>query len=374
MLDRAKVMRELSVQTDSLFVDYTDEYKKVFAEWGKLAADPFFLQKVEAYPSYSLSTWQGNIADAFEVTSFSKPYHVVSIDGSQIYPDKHQGTSCFLLNIGTVILRYGQGQGTTFFSSEPFLFVGHEADDEVSRSVDVVNGKREEFEFKTGLDVCSSLLREYPDLPLLFLFDGSLIFWHLETKEAAIKQYFLEAYCQILQSIYEQGIPIMGYISLPKSKDLVNLVRSHYTQFSSVLTDRTQHFTHTVDTIIAQSFLEPGQRSTLFESHVAITGHYPEHLRPWFCYYATEAELVRIEFPQYMAQNAALFEQSFSIIADQVKKGNGYPISTAEAHMQAVVKGGDRDFFYHAVERYGVQQKQRLIMSQKNMKKRKMSV
>jgi hypothetical protein len=374
MLDRAKVMRELSEQTGKVFVDHTDEYRNVVAEWEKLAADPFFLQKVEAFPSYSLSTWQAGIADTHAVIPFSKPYQVVSIDGSQIYPDKHQGTSCFLINIGTVILRYGQRQGSTFFSSEPFLFVGQDADDDMSRSVDVVNGKREEFEFKTGLDVCSSLKNEYLDMPLLFLFDGSLIFWHLESKEMALKQYFLERYCAILQGLYEQSIPVMGYISLPKSKDLVNLVRAHYTQFAPVLADRTQHFPHTTDALIARSFLEVGERSTLFESHVPITGSYPEHLRPWFCYYATQAELVRIEFPQYVVEDSALFEESFSIVADQVLKGNGYPISTAEAHMQAVVKGADRDFFYHALEKYSVHYKQRLIMSQKHMKKRKMSI
>ena len=187
MLDRAKVMRELSTQTNNLFVDYTDEYKKVLAEWEVIICDPFFLQKIEAYPTYSLSTWQNNLADFFEVLPFSKPYQVVSIDGSQIYPDKHQGTSCFLLNIGTVILQYGRGHGTTFFSSEPFLFAEQETDDELSHSIDAVNGKREEFEFKTGLDICASLLLEHPDLPLLFLFDGSLIFLHLETKDAAIK-------------------------------------------------------------------------------------------------------------------------------------------------------------------------------------------
>ncbi len=31
-------------------------------------------------------------------------------------------------------------------------------------------------------------------------------------------------------------------------------------------------------------------------------------------------------------------------------------------------------YFYHAVEKYGVDQKRRLIMSQKNLKKRKMSI
>jgi len=374
MLDRSKVMRELFLQTNSFFVDYTDEYKKVLAEWEIIINDHLFLQKIKAYPSYSLVTWNGNLADVFEVAPFSKPYQIVSIDGSQIYPDKHQGTSCFLLNIGTVVLKYGQDKGTTFFSSEPFLFAGQESDDELSCSIDIVNGKREEFEFRTGLDVCSSLILENPALPILFLFDGSLIFWHLESKDAVIKKYFLEVYFQILEELYEKNIPVMGYISLPKSKDLVNLVRAHYTHFSPILSDRTKDFTHTVDTIIAQSFLEPGQRSTLFESHASITAYYPEHLRPWFCYYATESELVRIEFPQYLVENTILFEQSFSIVADQVKKGNGYPISTAEAHIQAVVKSGDRDFFYQAVEKYGFQQKQRLIMSQKNMKKRKMSI
>lgn len=374
MLDRAKVMRELSGASTRLFLDFSSEYQEAYQGWIACKEDHLLLQKVKSFPTYNLATWQGDLGEVHPVVLWKGAYHIVSIDGSQIYPDKHQGTSCFLVNIGTVVMHYGPGDGVRYFSSEPFLFVEHGLEDELARSVDVVNGKREEFEFQTGLTVCSSLKKEYPQDPLLFLFDGSLIFWHLETKEAALKQYFLNAYCQVLQQFYELGIPVMGYISLPKSKDIVQLVRAHMTEFSPSLSERIKKIPHTVDTGICQFFLEPGQRTTVFESHVSIASEYPRVLAPWFCYYATGNEIVRLEFPQYVACNNELLELCLSLVADQVQKGNGYPISIAEAHVQAVVKGPDRDFFYHAVEKYGVDQKRRLIMSQKNLKKRKMSI
>ncbi len=374
MLDRAKLMREFGASSKKLFLDLSDEYEQAARAWQACVADTLCLQKVQAYPSYNLVTWQGTLADVVEVPRWTEPYYVVSVDGSQIYPDKHQGTSCFLLNIGTVVMRYGLGQGASHFSSEPFLFVEHDIDDETARSVDVVNGKREEFELQRGIEVCGALQDEQPDMPLLFLFDGSLIFWHLESKETALKNYFLQSYCQVLEQFYKRNIPIVGYISLPKSKDLVNLVRAHMTDFTATASERTKKIPHLVDTSISRFFLEPGQRSTLFQSHVPIAAHYPAAVRPWFCYYATPHETVRLEFPQYVVQNAALLECSFSMIADQVLKGNGYPVSTAEAHVQAVVKGPDREFFYHAVEKHGIDQKRQILLSQKNLKKRKMSI
>ena len=374
MLDRAKVMRELSGASSSLFLDFSQEYEQAYAAWLACTKDTLLIQKVRAHPTYNLATWHEWLAQKHAVVPYKSAYHIVSVDGSQIYPDKHQGTTCFLINIGTVVMHYGQGEGVRYFASEPFLFVEHDLDDELSRGVDVVNGKREEFEFQNGLTVCTSLQAEYPDDPILFLFDGSLIFWHLEAKEAALKQYFLQAYCQLLEQFQALNIPIMGYISLPKSKDIVQIVRAHMTDFSPSLTERTQKIPHTIDTGLCYFFLEPGQRTILFESHTPITAHYPPALRPWFCYYATAYETVRLEFPYYVACDSDLLERCIAIVADQVMKGNGYPISTAEAHVQAVVKGPDREFFYHAVEKYSVDQKKRLLMSQKSLKKRKMSI
>jgi hypothetical protein len=58
------------------------------------------------------------------------------------------------------------------------------------------------------------------------------------------------------------------------------------------------------------------------------------------------------------------------VILDQSIKGRGYPVCLAEAHEQAVVKGPDRDFFYHVLQKVGIEQKQHYVVSQKSLKKR----
>ena len=374
MLDRAKVMREISFLSKELFFDFSHEYEQARIAWTAATQDSLFLQKVQAYPSYNLPTWEGNLDDTHPLFPWVDPYQIVSVDGSQIYPDKHQGTSCFLLNIGTVVLRYGKEHAASSFNSEPFLFAEYAIEQDIDRSIDVVNGKREEFELQAGLSACSLLQEQFQEIPLLLLFDGSLIFWHLETKEAIIKQYFLKAYFKLLEQFYQKHIPIMGYISLPKSKDLVSLLRAQMSDFHPVTSERVHKLLHVVDTGVVSFFLEEGQRSTLFASHMPIVQEYPVHLRPWFCYYSTQSEMVRIEFPYYVVQDTDLLNRSLSIVADQVKKGGGYPISTAEAHVQAVVKGSDRDFFYQLLEKHSIDQKRQLLLSQKNLKKRKMSI
>jgi hypothetical protein len=58
------------------------------------------------------------------------------------------------------------------------------------------------------------------------------------------------------------------------------------------------------------------------------------------------------------------------IIINQAQKGRGYPVCLAEAHEQAVVKGPDREFFYHMIQKIGYDYKQRINISQKSLKKR----
>jgi hypothetical protein len=57
-----------------------------------------------------------------------------------------------------------------------------------------------------------------------------------------------------------------------------------------------------------------------------------------------------------------------------VKKGYGYPVVVAEAHEQAVVKGADREFFYHLITKFGIEQRRRTVTSQKSSKKRVVAV
>ena len=375
MLDRTKVLRELQAVSDRLFLDLSHEQEIACKAWQELCQDPLFQQKCKgASLPWAVPTWQGDANQSFTVQSTNTPYQVLSVDGSQIYPDKHQGISCFLLNIGTVVLRYGVGPGTTRLSSEPFVYVEQDFEAQEGKAIDIVNCKREEFELEKGLEECIKLRQEFPDLPLIFLFDGSLIFWHLEGKDPLLKDYFLKKYEQLLEGFYENDITIAGYISLPKSKELVNLVRAQVCQFSALNTQALENIKHISDGTVARFFLEEQTRSIVFENHASVSETHPIHIKPHFFYYHAGSEIARIEIPAYVTHKSERIDLLTSLIADQVKKGNGYPVAIAEAHEQAVVKGPDRDFFYQAIGKVSVEQRRRLIPSQKSAKKRRMNV
>ena len=374
MLNRAKVLRELQSVSDKLFLDLSKQQEVARKAWSELSGDALFQQKCKAASlPWPAPTWQGNPNISFPVSTITQDYQVVSVDGSQIYPDKHQGISCFLLNIGTVVLRYGASLGGAQFSSEPSIFVEQDFEAETSSTIDIVNCKREEFEFQKGLEQCLLVKKEFPDLPLIFLFDGSLIFWHLDSKDPVLKDYFLKRYGELLQQFYEHDIAIAGYISLPKSKELVGLVRAQVSSFSASNTEALDAVKHISDGTIARFFLEPHTYSTVFENHAAVSETYPQHLKPYFVYYNTGSEIARIELPGYMVQQERI-DSVMSMVANQTHKGNGYPVAIAEAHEQAVVKGPDRDFFYQAIEKVGIEQKRRIIPSQKSAKKRRMMI
>ena len=50
---------------------------------------------------------------------------VAATDGSQIFPDRHEISACFLINIGYILLHYGTGE-KPLMSSKPRLYYREE--------------------------------------------------------------------------------------------------------------------------------------------------------------------------------------------------------------------------------------------------------
>jgi hypothetical protein len=71
----------------------------------------------------------------------------------------------------------------------------------------------------------------------------------------------------------------------------------------------------------------------------------------YFCYIHVGTEIARIEIPSWVAENTTLFDQALGLMLGQVQKGYGYPVAIAEAHNQAVVRGGDKARFFAILER-----------------------
>jgi len=371
MLDRSKVMRELSTVADKLFVDFSAEYKLVRTLWEKIAKDSTFPHKLKSVDApWLLPTWQGKLDESSVISQDPLSYCLLSVDGSQIYPDRHQGTACFLVNIGVVELHYGNSKRVGL-DTIPYVFAGSDSENEqLEASADLVNCKRQELEFRIGLERAIIVQQENPEIPLLLLFDGSLIFWHLESKDQAIRDTFLGLYLELLQKYYENNIMIAGYISLPKNKELVNLLRVALCDFVIDGCVAYKEVDHAVDTHIVRSYVPENSRSTIFENHAKISEFYLSHLKPHFFYINVGHEIARVEIPAWLARDEHKVALIAQMILDQSIKGRGYPVAIAEAHEQAVVKGPDRDFFYHLIQKMGIEHKQRVAYSQKVLKKR----
>jgi NurA-like 5'-3' nuclease len=118
------------------------------------------------------------------------------------------------------------------------------------------------------------------------------------------------------------------------------------------------------------SLLESGERSALFLSRSKVVKeHYGEH-RIYFCYLRADDEIARMEMPQWVAENSDLLNLAHSLVYDQCRRGQGYPVALAEAHEQAVVTGADRENFWELVESLLVAEKMSTPGSAKSFSKR----
>lgn len=373
MLDRSKLILELQQVADKLFVDTTPSYHLAQDIWQSIIQDSTFLYKVREVRNapWPVPLWQDNLGDIFPVTLMhDTPYVALSVDGSQIYPDRHNVLSCFLINTGSVVLPYSVDGKRVQLFSDPTVFAGVD-ENQQSFTTDGVNCKRQELELRAGLDLGKKIKKEYGDDSVtILLFDGSLIFWHLSSKEIELRDQFLNAYLALLDELYQEKIPVAWYISMPKSKELMSLVRLYLCNFDPSKKELYESVNSVIDSGIMYSALEPYTRSIVFSNHSSISDYYPSHLRPFFFYIHTGNEIGRVEIPSWIAQDEKIVDMVAQIVIDQCIKGGGYPVALAEAHEQAVVKGPDREFFYHFLQKMSMDRKHTVSISRKSLKKR----
>lgn len=369
MLDRSKLLSELANISDSLFVGFADELEILASVWQKVVSDQSFQEKVTSKKhSFLVPKWQDSLEKIHDVVAQASNYAVLAVDGSQIYYDKHQGPACYLINVGYVQLRYGLPGKSVDVGSFPQIFMKESGKIDFG-STDFVNMQREGYEFEAMLQQIEGMEKEIDIEKTVCLFDGSLIFFHLDPKDMEVKQQFLEQYCKALDVLSQKKILTVGYMSFPKTRELINLCRLEMAQFDDVMLEQISVFERLSDVDILGLFLQQGQRTIMFQSCAPIAFLYPEHLKPYFCYMNIGKEIVRLEFPAWIASDEPLVQQVCSVVYDQALKGSGYPVCLFEAHEQAVVKAADREFFYALLRQMGAKKMYQYQISQKSYKK-----
>ena len=353
------------------FTDSGPSYQLAQDVWRLICKDQTFLYKVRQVNDapWPIPLWQDDISSIIPITKIDFPYVAFSVDGSQIYPDRHHILSCCLVNTGSVVVPYSVPGGRVQLFSEPTVFAGVDDNNQLF-TTDSLNCKRQELELRAGLELAQNVKDSYSDIPAILFFDGSLIFWHLSSKEIGLRDQFLDAYLTLLDQLYHQKVSVCWYISMPKSKELMSLVRLYLCNFDVSKKELYEPVDEVVDSGIMQAILEPYERSIIFSNHSAISVYYPDHLRPFFFYLHTGNEIGRVEIPAWVARDKKTVDCIAQAVIDQCIKGGGYPVVLAEAHEQAVVKGPDREFFYHFLQKMGMERNYAPSISRKSLKKR----
>jgi hypothetical protein len=298
-------------------------------------------------------------------------FAVLASDGSHIDVDRHSPARCALINIGTVMLRYGSSPDA-FLGNTPTLYTGSQnlsiinplGSDEQRLEGAVVGMKRDVAECNALADLA---LESTPHIPTLALFDGSLIMWGLAgqtypdfVKAELLDNGFLAGLAKLRDAGRERQLAVASYISFPRSTDVVNALRVAVCPHdppncdlhcrSLPPTDRPcDEVAGIQDSSVFSAVLEHGERSATFISRSSIVRErYGEH-EIMFSYLKTDEEIGRVEFPRWVEERG-LVDLLHSLILDQCRRGHGYPVALSEAHEQAVVNASDRQRFQELVE------------------------
>ncbi len=375
-LDPQELVRQIEAATlnlktsfnrlESNVLDALAIYREAKAEeWRGLAKDSQSQQAL-AYPYADLR--QNNA-----VGVAPGQYSVVATDGSVIPPDRHNGTALYhVINIGQVMLEYGPGSRAEI-DSQTHFFAGDVTEEEQESSAPlVIDLKRDLYEIKAGLE----LARQYR--PNLVMMDGPLTMWNSRDKTDPESNRLRQGYYNLLGVFAEEQIPIVGYISNTHSQAVTNSLRlllkerPQATLFDvegapAPPTLRPRHnpgkrkerltgLTGVHDALLFRHLLDVNHYSEIFKTAFSEPKELAEHIQEvCFVYWRTENEMVRLEFPEWIAAQGLLGEV-VNLVQRQHQLGQGYPVALMEAHESAVLRSDDRELLRILLEERGLLQ------------------
>ncbi len=310
---------------------------------------------------------------------------VLAADGSQIVSERHDICQCYLLNIGLIALRYGTGERATLTSRPTLDFPDDDLLNVSEGDQATIAGKR--LALRRLLAELGGLSDLMPTgVPTLALSDGTLILWMLETETEAFRMQTLDAFQAHLHTARTRGIPLVGYISQPQSRDVVNSLRVSVCPHERAdcdthcpnpnkprlptITPPCAYPDRIMDHELFASLLQPGQRSAVFRSTSKIFAAYRPENWVTFFYLHTGREVARVEMPAWVSDDRELLALTHALCWDQCCKGDGYPVALAEAHEQAVIRAPEKTAFFQMMQRAFVVSGQPVAITQKAVSKR----
>ncbi|WP_069792058.1 DNA double-strand break repair nuclease NurA [Cyanobacterium sp. IPPAS B-1200] len=381
MLDIAKLARQMPQIGQQMQKDAQASLKRLemaqglFSEANKHQDELIKAQEVWGDRMiFSPGTPVESLDTAIDIPDAPPSHSVFSSDGSQIAPSHHEIIYCYLINIGRIMLHYGQNFHP-LLDSIPEIY--YKTEDLYGsrkwgiRTEEWMGYLRTMQEVQVLTEMACTWVNPpgaHFNIPNLAMTDGSLVYWFLDNLPTEAREEILNPVIESWEQLRQSKIPLVGYISASRSIEVISFLRlmacpyeaPNCNNFCSLDNEKNpcQKVEPLRDTSLWNKILQPRQRSAIFRSNSRILDCYPESQKTHFCYLHGGVEVARVEFPQWIAEDSELLNQALSITLTQIDKGFGYPVALAEAHNLAVIKGGDRTQFFSLIEdqmlRYGV--------------------
>ena len=393
-LDLTKIASQVGSMVAKLKEGREERQKRLQYALDVVGSEAIDLEELKKKIAASKTTWLvadlvDRLASHYEAPLTPSEFTVMATDGSHIDVDRHRSMRCYLINIGSVTLNYGETPGAAL-ENFPRLYSD---DADLMIMPTGAKGREQPIEgtllgIKRAVEECHQLAKlaaeQPPGSSSLALLDGSLILWGLEAypefvTEALLDEGFLSYLEEVRRLNRDRKVALASYISFPRSTDVVNVLRVAICPHEPADCDRycppgksrdCDDVAGVRDRELFLNLLEPGERSALFISPSKIVKeHYGEHW-VYFFYLRVDDEVARVEIPRWVAENKSLLELVHALVLDQCRRGQGYPVALSEAHEQAVVTAADKEEFWQLVESLCLEEKIPTLTSAKSFSKR----
>ena len=280
---------------------------------------------------------------AIKVEKEISDYTAIAADGSEVPINEDFFFPYYIINIGFIALKYGKDHFFFADSNAKIYFEENELYEKVGNKSFLVRG--ELLSSKMLLEESKKLeelLKDFytVEVPVLALFDGTLIQWEIKETSETYKNNFVKNFQRMILKALQLKAPLAGYISGTRSRDVMEMIRI-FLEMKGEDFDK-QLLSIIKDADIFKIILRKGERSAMFRSNAPILNLYKAPI--YFFFLNVGSEVVRIEIPEFIAFDNDLLEITCALILSQSNKGDGYPVVLKEAHEQAVIKSSERVF------------------------------
>lgn len=323
-----------------------------------------------ARTTYLVASVEEGLGGAVPTPPVPRSFAAVAADGSHLASDRHSPARCYLINIGTAHIQYGDAPAARL-ASQPALYAEDDdlvipdpaglRDEPVEGEVLGLKRTVAEAEALAGLVETVN-----PGLPVLGIMDGSLILWGVAAqgfpafvREALLDRGFLPALERLRGLAAGRPLALASYISRPASTDVVNTLRIALCPFDPPDCDKhcrsrdkgCSGLDSVDDRMLFEGLLAPGQRTPVFATMSSVVRQYYGEHEVFFFYINAEQEVARVEVPRWVARDPARLALAHSLVVDSCRRGQGYPVALIEAHQQAVLTTAHREQFWGLVAR-----------------------